>query len=196
MARMRSSIILGLGLLLGIGVAVVGYGLHKHVDFTEKARHFEDHAVMMLDRVFNSKVRAARLQHVVPPAPYFPVGAIWTQDVSHAPLDRQSATMIAWLADAGGWGTGKMRVDLNIRVLQAEADTPYVPFHEGPGFYEGDSDVVAKFPLPVGGGIEGESGYQCPIDQEDCHLIVVDRSHGKLYETFQANQVSDARCGT
>jgi serine/threonine-protein kinase len=44
----------------------------------------------------------------------------------------------------------------------------------------------------VGGGIEGESGYQCPIDQEDCHLIVVDRSHGKLYETFQANQVSDA----
>jgi serine/threonine-protein kinase len=132
------------------------------------------------------------LEHVLHPAPYFPVGSIWTQDVTHAPLDRHSAAMIAWLAAAGGWGTGKMRVDLSIRVLQAEAATPYVPFRKGHGFYEADSDMVSKFPLPAGGGIEGQPGYQCPIEQEDCHLIVVDRSHGKLYETFQANKVGDA----
>ena len=46
---------------------------------------------------------------------------------------------------------------------------------------------VSTFPLPAGGGIEGQSGYQCPIDEDDCHLIVADRSHGKLYEAYQAN---------
>ena len=49
-----------------------------------------------------NKDRAAKLAHVIPPAPYFPAGSIWTQDVIHAPLDPQSSTMINWLADAGG----------------------------------------------------------------------------------------------
>ena len=131
--------------------------------------------------------KAAQLHQVVAPSPYFPSGAVWTQDVSHASLDPQSSAMIAWLEKAGGWGGGKMRVDFSIRVLQADATTPYVPFRKAPGFDEADSDAVSKIPLPVAGGIEGQTGYQCPIDQEDCHLIVVDRSHGKLYEAYQAN---------
>lgn len=40
--------------------------------------------------------------------------------------------------------------------------------------------------------MEGESGYQCDLDQGDCHLIVVDRSHGKLYEAWQANVTNGA----
>jgi serine/threonine-protein kinase len=95
--------------------------------------------------------------------------------------------MIAWLTDAGGWGTGKMRVDFTIRVLQADAATPQVPFRKGPDFYTRDSDVVSTVPLPAGGGLEGQPGYQCPTDQGDCHLIVADRSHGKLYEAYMAN---------
>jgi serine/threonine-protein kinase len=152
--------------ILGIGAILTGYGLHNHI----------------------VKVRAARLDHVVAPANYFPDGSIWTQNVSHAPLDPQSSTIIASLADAGGWGNNnRMQVDFGIRVLQAGANTPYVPFQKGPGFYSADSDVVSTFPLPAGGGIEGQRGYQCNIDQDDCHLIVVDRSHGKLYEAYQAN---------
>jgi len=127
--------------------------------------------------------------HAAAPGIYFPPGAIWTQDARNAPLDPQSAKMIAWLADAGGWGTGQMHVDFAIRVLQANATTPYVPFRKGKEFYE-DSDPVSTFPLPAGGGMENQAGYQCPIEQEDCHIIVVDRGHGKLYEAFQANVAS------
>jgi serine/threonine-protein kinase len=144
---------------------------------------------------FNSRivhVRAVALDYAVASAPYFPPAAIWTQDISHAPLDPQSSAMIGWLADAGGWGTGKMRVDFSIRVMQADTTTPNVPFRKGLGFYSADSDVVSTFPLPAGGGMEGQTGYRCPIDQEDCHLIVADRSHGKLYEAFQADYANGA----
>jgi serine/threonine-protein kinase len=47
--------------------------------------------------------------------------------------------------------------------------------------------VVSSVPIPKVGGIEGHPGYQCPIEEEDCHLIVVDRTHGKLYESYQAS---------
>jgi hypothetical protein len=133
------------------------------------------------------KVKAAKLAHVLPPAPYFPPGAIWTQDISHAPLDPQSSTMINWLADAGGWGHGRMQVDFSMRVMQADASTPRVPFRKSTKFSGPDIDLVSTIPLPAGGGIEGEPGYQCDADQNDCHLIVADRGAGKLYETYQAN---------
>src|ERR1035441_9261550 len=95
--------------MVGIAAILAGYVLHNHI----------------------VKVKAARMEHAVAPAPYFPAGAIWTKDISHAPLDPQSSTIIAWLADAGGWGFGKMNVDFSIRVLQANANTPFVPFRKG-----------------------------------------------------------------
>lgn len=160
--------------ILGIGAIVTGFAFHYHV----------------------AKVSAARIQQAVPPAPYFPAGAIWTQDVSHAPLDPRSADMIDFLAYAGGWGHGKMQVDFSLRVLQANATTPNVPFRKGKEFYSADSDMVATIPLPANGGLEGQSGYQCKSDQDDCHLIVVDRSHGKLYEAYQANYARNALSAT
>jgi serine/threonine-protein kinase len=84
-----------------------------------------------------------------------------------------------------------MQVDFGIRVLQADAASPQVPFRKGTGFYTGDSDMVSTFPLPAGGGIEARTGYQCEIDQDDCHLIVVDRGRGKLYEAYQANYIEN-----
>jgi cellulose synthase/poly-beta-1,6-N-acetylglucosamine synthase-like glycosyltransferase len=133
-------------------------------------------------------VRAAKLEHVTPPAPYFPAGSIWTQDVSHAPVDPRSSTIINWLADDGGWGHGRMQIDFSMRVLQATANTPKVPFHKGADWMGDDSDKVSEIPLPVGGGMEGQTSYQCDTDDGDCHLLVVDRSHGKLYEAWQANE--------
>jgi serine/threonine-protein kinase len=133
-------------------------------------------------------VRAAKMANVVAPAAYFPPGSVWTQDISHAPLDPHSSDMIAWLADAGGWGhNNRMQVDFSLRVMQADAATPYVPFRKGPVFFSPDSDLPSTVPLPVGGGVEGEKGYQCDANKDDCHLIVVDRSSGKLYEAYRAN---------
>lgn len=140
--------------------------------------------------VFHShmiKVEAARLEHAVSPAPYFPSGAVWNQDVSQAPLAPNSSAMIATLAEAGGWGLGRMQVDFSLRVLQAVASTPSVPFRNRAGLFSADSDIVSSVPLPNGGGLEGQPGYQCPFEENDCHLIVVDRGHGKLYEAYQAN---------
>jgi serine/threonine-protein kinase len=194
MNMIKASVIFALGILVGIGVAGIGYRLHKqHIDLATKAEHLKDHAVSAMDRVFGSRVRAARLEHIFPPAPYFPPGVIWTQDISHAPLDPQSSTIIAWLADAGGWGNNnKMQIDFAMRVLQADANTPTVPFRKGPKWAAADSDSVSVFPLPAGGGAEGESGYKCDLDQQDCHIIVADRSHGKLYEAYQASYEENA----
>ena len=117
----------------------------------------------------------------------FPPGSVWSIDVRRAPIDPNSDATIQWLARAGGWGTGRMRVDASLRVLQANDSTPRAPFRRAPGFYRPDSDVVPSVPLPVGGGIEGQLTYQCPVEQQDCHLIVVDQSHSLLYEAFGAN---------
>ncbi len=154
----------------GIGAIVAGVALHGRI----------------------LKVRAARLDHVTAPAPYFPPGSAWTQDISHAALDPQSSAIIGWLAAAGGWGRGRMQVDFSIRVLQASADTPKVRFRKGNGWISPDADNVAEIPLPPGGGIEGQSGYECNVEENDCHLIVVDRGAGKLYEAYQANEASNA----
>jgi serine/threonine-protein kinase len=137
-------------------------------------------------------VRAAKLEHVTPPAPYFPPGSFWTQDVSHAPVDPRSSAIIGWLTEAGGWGYGRMQVDFSLRVLQANAETPIVPFHKGADFMAADSDKASEIPLPVGGGIEGQTGYQCNIEDADCHLLVADRGHAKLYELYQANLANGA----
>ena len=145
-----------------------------------------------------ARVTAANLEQVVPPAPYFPTGSPWTEDISKAPIDPQSQNIIGWLADNGGWGHGKMQVDFSIRVLNANEGTPTVPFRPGDQFYMPDSDSIKTIPLPPGGGIEGEgaTGYECNTDENDCHLIVVDRSKGKLYEAYQAKLVKNAITAT
>jgi serine/threonine-protein kinase len=151
--------------VLGFGVIVAGFAYHHHID----------------------QVKAARLEHAVASAPYFPSGSPWTQDISHASVDPQSATIIDWLAGAGGWGNNnRMQVDFSLRVLQADAKTPRVPFQKGDGWMAADSDVVSSIPLPKGGGFEGHTTYDCS-DHSDCHLIVADRSEGKLYETWSTN---------
>ena len=118
---------------------------------------------------------------------YFPAAAVWTQNVSGAAVDPNSTAMINAMAAAGGWGTGSMRVDESIRVMQAGSSTPMVPFKPGTPFYTPDSDNVSSVPLPAGGGMEAQTGYQCPTTEQDCHFIVVNPAQGKLYEAYGAN---------
>jgi len=157
--------------VLGIGVIVAGYSLHYHI----------------------VQVKAARVEHATASANFFPAGALWTEDISHAPIDPKSSEIVSWLADAGGWGNkNRMKIDFSLRVMQEIASTPHVSFHKGPGFYSADSDVVDTIPLPPGGGLEAQPDYHCPSPDDDCHLIVVDRSQGKLYEAYQANYADNA----
>jgi serine/threonine-protein kinase len=153
--------------VLGVGAMLTGLVIRQHI----------------------VSVRAAKLEHIAPPAPYFPSGSIWMQDVTHAPVDPHSSTIIGWLSDAGGWGRGRMQVDFSLRVLQAKVDSPKTPFKKGANPIEPDSDKVSEIPLPAGGAIEGQSDYKCNIEENDCHLIVSDRNHGKLFEAYQANLV-------
>ena len=120
-----------------------------------------------------------------PPPGFFPPQSIWYQDVSAAALDPESATVIQWLQNAGGWGGGSMRIDFSIEVLNADGNTPFRTFVETDDFYSPDCDSAAV-PIPAGGAIEGETGYEC-LSDGDCHLLVVHQPTRKLYEMWRAN---------
>lgn len=130
-----------------------------------------------------------------PPAghgPYFPADSPWYQDISSAPVDPESATVIAWLASMNIW-TGnpallppaRMQIDFSIEVLEANGSTPFRSFIPTGDFYDPDCDEV-PVPVPAGGAIEGEPDYQCAGDG-DCHLIVVHPPTKRLYEMWRAN---------
>ncbi|MFV8751368.1 hypothetical protein ACNOYE_12555 [Nannocystaceae bacterium ST9] len=120
-------------------------------------------------------------------AGYFPADAIWCRDVSDAPTAPDSATVIAWL-DQAGWGNGNtFQIDFSIEVLEADANTPRMAFEATGDFYSPDCDWV-EMPVPEGGAIEGENGYECTSDG-DCHLIVAARDENLLYEMWRANIV-------
>ncbi len=72
----------------------------------------------------------------------FQANAPWYQDVSDAPLDAESATVMAGLQARGGWGGGSMRVDFSIEVLRADASTPMRTFTPNDEFYDPDCDNV------------------------------------------------------
>ena len=118
---------------------------------------------------------------------YFPPDAVWYRDVSRAPLDSQSAAVIANLQQAN-WGLGRMQIDFSIEVLEATADTPILAFTPTEDHFRPDCDLD-PVPVPQGGALEGESGYECRSDG-DCHLIVVDRQRQRLFEMWRANIVS------
>jgi hypothetical protein len=118
---------------------------------------------------------------------YFPAGTEWDRDISRAALDPESATVIRTLEQAGGWGTGELRIDFSIQVLEATESTPFRTFTRTNDFFSPDCDAV-PVPVPAGGALEGENGYECTRDG-DCHLIVVHSPTRKLYEMWRANIV-------
>ena len=121
-----------------------------------------------------------------PTGPYFTQAMFFNTDVSVAPKAANSASIIAALAAAGGWGnSNKMQIDFDLDVLTATASTPKRTFTATDDFYSPDCDQAAM-PVPTGGNLEGETGYVCTNDG-DCHLLVYDPSGGKLYEMWRAN---------
>jgi hypothetical protein len=115
---------------------------------------------------------------------FFPASAPWYQDVTSAPLDRESAAVIAYL-DRVGWGLGRMQIDFAIEVVEAPAGTPLQAFRPTEDHFRPDCDLD-PVPVPPGGALEDETGYECTSDG-DCHLIVVDRTRQRLFEMWRAD---------
>ncbi len=120
-------------------------------------------------------------------AGYFPADAIWCRDVTDAPTTADSNVVIAWLEQAGWGNNDNFQIDFSIEVLEADASTPRMAFEATGDFYSPDCDWV-EVPVPEGGALEGEQGYECTSDG-DCHLIVADRDENLLYEMWRANIV-------
>ncbi len=118
------------------------------------------------------------------PGAFFPPSAIWYRDISAAPRDPESAAVIAYL-DRVGFGFGRLQTDFSIEVVEAAAGTPRLAFQPTEDHFRPDCDLD-PVPVPPGGALEGESGYECRSDG-DCHLIVVDASHQKLFEMWRAD---------
>jgi hypothetical protein len=118
-----------------------------------------------------------------PAGAFFPAGSVWTRDVSADALDPESAAVIAFL-DRVGWGTGEMRIDFSIEVLDGAA-APLRAFTPTEDHFLPDCDLD-PVPVPPGGALEGETGYEC-LGDGDCHLLVVDRPRGQLFEMWRAD---------
>ena len=118
--------------------------------------------------------------------PYFTTPMFWNQDVSGMAKASNSGAIISALRAAGGWGNGDtFQIDFSIEVLTSDASTPQRTFTTTGDFFTPDCDHVAM-PVPVGGNVEGETGYTC-TGNGDCHLLVHDTDAGKLYEMWRAN---------
>ncbi len=118
------------------------------------------------------------------------VAPFWTRDISSAPVDPASSSIIANLAAAGGFGNGRLQIDFSIKVLDANVHTPLRTFHPTADFYSPDCDL-APMPVPTGGALEGETGYAC-VHDGDCHLIVYHQPTNRLYEMWRANITTSA----
>lgn len=109
----------------------------------------------------------------------------WTTGVAAAPVDPRSSAMIAALEAAGGWGTSnRFRIDFGAEVLTVAGDTPFREFTPNADFFDGCERV--PFPVPIGGALADETGYQCTTDG-DCFLLVLDPNKRKLYEMYRAD---------
>lgn len=118
-------------------------------------------------------------------ADYFPAGSFFTDDVYDVAPSPDSARITSGLEAAGGWGLGHVQIDFSIDVLTADASVARMPFEQTGDFYDPDCDPV-PMPLPAGGNVEGEDGYECTMDG-DCHLIVWVPTANRLYEMWRAN---------
>jgi hypothetical protein len=117
---------------------------------------------------------------------YFPPGAFFTEDVYDTPAADYPDSVIGALRNHGGWGNGDtFQIDFSIEVLSADGSTPRMTFETTEDFYDPDCDHI-PMPVPNGGNIEGEDGYECTSDG-DCHLIVFEPFENRLYEMWRAN---------
>ena len=117
--------------------------------------------------------------------PIFPASSPWRTDISSAPLDANSANLIASCGPTSGlhpdFGTVYAGAPNGIPYVVVHGSQPRVPV----SFYYGDESDPGPYPVPPYAPIEGG-----PSSTGDRHVIVIDADNWKLYEMFDAHPVS------
>jgi hypothetical protein len=103
---------------------------------------------------------------------------------------------MSFIVNNGGFdgSTNNIRIDFSNQVNEATASTPRYPVVPTSSYYYGDCDDPQSlpgglgFPVPSNGVIEGG----VPLDGSstcsgDCHLLVVDKVHNWIYESYATN---------
>ena len=114
-------------------------------------------------------------------APSLPTEAAWNQDISKAPVARNSAATIAYVNSHGG---DHLHPDFGspsaygfpytvVGAGQPKLPIPYTAY--------GDESDPGPFPVPKGAPVEGGNG-----SDGDRHVLVVDRASCTLYELYRA----------
>jgi serine/threonine-protein kinase len=123
----------------------------------------------------------------VPAGSDFPSTATFYQDISQAPVDSESDTIMQALAQSG-WGSG-LGIDVSLTIESADPSVARRAFQNNGD--DPDCDT-APTPLPPGGNVEGNPNLHC-ADGGDCHLLVYQGQ--RLYEMYQADVTSGAATG-
>jgi hypothetical protein len=116
-----------------------------------------------------------------PRAPSLPSQAAWNQDISRAPVARNSAAVIAYIDSHGGdhlhpdFGSPRA---YGFPYAVVGAGQPRLPVHYTA---YGDESDRGPFPIPLSAPVEGGSG-----SDGDRHVLAVDRSRCMLYELYRA----------
>lgn len=114
-------------------------------------------------------------------APSLPTEAAWNQDISRAPIARNSAATIAYIDSHGG---DRLHPDFG---SPRSYGFPYAVVGAGqrklPVHYTayGSESDRGPFPIPRGAPVEGGAG-----SDGDRHVLVIDRSRCVLYELYRA----------
>jgi len=114
-------------------------------------------------------------------APSLPSEAAWNQEVSKAPVARNSAAIIAYIDSHGG---DRLHPDFGsprtygFPYAVVGTGQPELPIHYTA---YGDESDPGPFPVPKGAPVEGGNH-----SDGDRHVLVVDRSSCTLYELYRA----------
>ena len=158
------------------------HGIGLEEDLVDRSNDRHDHVRCVA--VTSALLLVAATAPAQSPIPSVPADSVWRQAISAAPVAADSASVIQWLDAQGGWGSGDMRIDFSIEVLHADGATPFLNFIPTGNFFDPDCDHV-PVPVPAGGALEGEDGYEC--SGGDCHLLVVHDPTATLYEMWTAD---------
>lgn len=115
----------------------------------------------------------------------FPADNPWNQDISAAPVDPNSAKLIASIGL-----NNSLHPDFGTEYEGAPNGIPYIVVSgtqkRVPTTFEyKDESDLGPYPIPVDAPIEGG-----PNGEGDRHVIVIDRDNWKLYELFDAHPIN------
>jgi hypothetical protein len=118
--------------------------------------------------------------------------APWNTPVDALPTATDSFAVTQYLHD-NHTASGRFQTDFSFVVQPVTTNVPLRTFTPTEDHYLPDCDI-GPLPVPQGGRIEGESGYECK-SKGDCHLLVHVPEQCKLYEMWRANVVGNTLFG-